>query len=587
MAIVFPTSPSVNETFTAGSITYKWDGDKWIGLGVTPADRLVEGSNSLEIDASNNLLWSGGKVGFDAPSPESKLEVRDSLATGVIIRSTNTQVTNTNKALRIRINSDDNTFWVSHKGFTQITINDDTDYNTNTTNTSNTTNTVLTLSNQSGSDGTGVNNYVGINFSVANGATSTAQLQYVRTGDNAGKFEFKARNTATSYPNIMTLLSNGSVGIRTEPTTNAALDIMQGYYSIMYGATNGANGTRADNTNKEGRIVQFHRDNEEEPLGAIVTFSQSTAGTVNVGGGSSLVNAATETALFAAANATTTGGTKILSATINGVNISLPAAATLTPLTLQNTTSGGDTQVMVKAFANGGGDAFIRFDCGGSDMTVGNFYQGTTNNQLCLGPIGTGAATNNGIRIDGNGLVAIGDNATSKLAGELQVINTTQTQQTNDCLVYLETVGNDWTIRQNYNSGSVISYFNYFLKQGSTVGSITYDGTNMIYGTGSDYRLKENVVPLTGAIDTVKLLQPKEFNFISNPDVVVKGFIAHELQEVIPYAVSGEKDGLTRNGEMEPQQVDLSKLVPVLTAALQEALAEIETLKGRLDAAGL
>ena len=61
MAIVFPASPSTNDTFTAGSITYKWDGDKWIGLGVTPADRLVEGSNSLEIQ-SNTLNWSGGNT---------------------------------------------------------------------------------------------------------------------------------------------------------------------------------------------------------------------------------------------------------------------------------------------------------------------------------------------------------------------------------------------------------------------------------------------------------------------------------------------------------------------------------------------
>ena len=51
MAIDFPASPNANDTFTVGSITYKWDGTKWIGLGVTPADRLVEGSNSLEITA--------------------------------------------------------------------------------------------------------------------------------------------------------------------------------------------------------------------------------------------------------------------------------------------------------------------------------------------------------------------------------------------------------------------------------------------------------------------------------------------------------------------------------------------------------
>ena len=78
MAIVFPASPSVNDTFTAGSITYKWDGDKWIGLGVTPADRLVEGSNSLEIDANNNLVWSGGNLLVGKPAGNFVLDVEKS-----------------------------------------------------------------------------------------------------------------------------------------------------------------------------------------------------------------------------------------------------------------------------------------------------------------------------------------------------------------------------------------------------------------------------------------------------------------------------------------------------------------------------
>ena len=75
MAIVFPASPSVNETFTEGSITYKWDGAKWIGLGITPADRLVEGSNSLEINASNNLIWTGNNVGIGTNNPQQLLDV--------------------------------------------------------------------------------------------------------------------------------------------------------------------------------------------------------------------------------------------------------------------------------------------------------------------------------------------------------------------------------------------------------------------------------------------------------------------------------------------------------------------------------
>lgn len=72
MAITFPASPSVNDTFTEGSITYKClqnEPTKWIGLGVTPADRLVEGSNNLEIDSNNNLIWTGNNVGIGVTTP--------------------------------------------------------------------------------------------------------------------------------------------------------------------------------------------------------------------------------------------------------------------------------------------------------------------------------------------------------------------------------------------------------------------------------------------------------------------------------------------------------------------------------------
>ncbi|AIX28531.1 hypothetical protein M1M13_gp187 [Synechococcus phage ACG-2014j] len=78
MAIVFPASPTLNDTFTAGFITYKCvqvNPNKWIGLGVTPADRLVEGSNSLEINASNNLVWTGGTTSLNNTSINDQLTV--------------------------------------------------------------------------------------------------------------------------------------------------------------------------------------------------------------------------------------------------------------------------------------------------------------------------------------------------------------------------------------------------------------------------------------------------------------------------------------------------------------------------------
>ena len=78
MAIDFPANPTTNDTFTVGSITYKWDGAKWIGLGVTPTDRLIEGNNKLEIDASNNLIWTGNNVGINTTNPSSPLHIGQS-----------------------------------------------------------------------------------------------------------------------------------------------------------------------------------------------------------------------------------------------------------------------------------------------------------------------------------------------------------------------------------------------------------------------------------------------------------------------------------------------------------------------------
>ena len=93
-----------------------------------------------------------------------------------------------------------------------LTTNSSTTYSTSEVNTVNSTNALLRLENTNGGDGSGVNNYVGIYFRVANGANSDSQLQYVRTGDNAGTFHFKARNAGSTYPNLMAIKSDGNTG---------------------------------------------------------------------------------------------------------------------------------------------------------------------------------------------------------------------------------------------------------------------------------------------------------------------------------------------------------------------------------------
>jgi hypothetical protein len=124
----------------------------------------------------------------------------------------------------------------------------------------------------------------------------------------------------------------------------------------------------------------------------------------------------------------------------------------------------------------------------------------------------------------------------------------------------------------------------YIIRNSSAVGSITTSTTATAYNTSSDYRLKENLVPLTGAIDRLQQIPVHRFNFIADPDRTVDGFIAHETQAVVPEAVHGTKDEVDNEGNPVYQGIDQSKLVPLLTAALQEAIAKIEALETRLSA---
>ena len=146
-------------------------------------------------------------------------------------------------------------------------------------------------------------------------------------------------------------------------------------------------------------------------------------------------------------------------------------------------------------------------------------------------------------------------------------------------------------------SGST-SYYHQFYYNGSQIGNIWQNGTTGVsYNTSSDYRLKENVTTIVGSVDRVKALKPCRFNFISEPDRTVDGFLAHEAQEVVPEAVGGTKDAMmdeeyevtaatdTEAAVMgtrsvpDMQGIDQSKLVPLLTATIQELIARIEALE--------
>ena len=123
-----------------------------------------------------------------------------------------------------------------------------------------------------------------------------------------------------------------------------------------------------------------------------------------------------------------------------------------------------------------------------------------------------------------------------------------------------------------------------FFRQAVAVGDIALSSSSTAYNTSSDYRLKENVTNITDGITRVKQLSPKRFNFIVDADKTVDGFLAHEAQTVVPEAVTGTKDEVDDDDNAVMQGIDQSKLVPLLTAALQEAIAKIETLETKVAA---
>jgi hypothetical protein len=120
-----------------------------------------------------------------------------------------------------------------------------------------------------------------------------------------------------------------------------------------------------------------------------------------------------------------------------------------------------------------------------------------------------------------------------------------------------------------------------FEVNGTTAGSIDYTSTATTYSTSSDYRLKKNIQPMTNALEKISNLKPVTYKWKTN-DSDGQGFIAHELQEVFPDAVNGNKDEVDENNKPRYQGVDTSFLVATLVKAIQELKEELELLKAKV-----
>jgi len=186
---------------------------------------------------------------------------------------------------------------------------------------------------------------------------------------------------------------------------------------------------------------------------------------------------------------------------------------------------------------------------------------------------------------DSAGVLNIGSGQIYKDAsGNLLVNSTTNFSTSSKQFLKFDEQAQVGLTLQSTNATTGGSYVYFVNSAGSVAGYIQHSGsTTVAYTTSSDYRLKENVQPMQGALATVSQLKPCTYTWKEDGSDG-QGFIAHELQAVIPDAVAGEKDAVNEDGSIKPQGIDTSFLVATLTAAIQEQQAIITALTARVEA---
>ena len=407
-------------------------------------------------------------------------------------------------------------------------------------------------------------------FRIMRGAGVNATTDLIQVG--TGSLIINAQNGAD------TIFTNTDVGIGTT-SPSAKLDIINSGLGTMFRLSN----TEANATTKYGAILGRHYTNAEENVtGMLITSNSSaTGGTVSIGGGISVANAVNNVLFYTAANNTTLTGTERMRINQAG-NVGIGAI---------NPSSGIGSTRILKVESTGNSEVNVDHRDGGTSSDIGLFsfsrngdhlahmkatHDGATNSAFMsfhtqqTGGSFSNASSNERMRITSIGDVGIGTTAPIyelDVNGDIRARGSiyvgTYGARLNNYLSYLTT---NSEFRVGYGGGAY-----------ATCRASAFTVT-------SDYRLKEKIVPLTDSLDRLRQLNVYKFNWIDKPnEEPVDGFIAHEVAEVIPEAVVGVKDEIGPDGKPEYQGLDQAKIVPLLTAALQESITKIEQLEQRIQ----
>jgi len=323
-----------------------------------------------------------------------------------------------------------------------------------------------------------------------------------------------------------------------------------------------------------------------------LTPSSATSGAITLAGTLNVANGGTGLNSLTAGYIPYGNGTSAFSSSsnlyFNGSYLGIGTSSPSYPLTVNGTTfttgitisTGGGTNSAntVNIDTDGAGTARY-YSHGGNTTTVGSHSWHLVSSN---GSVDTTAMS---LNYSGNLLVGTTDNNANGRGAATRAVIASPSSGGGDTLGLLQVSNSAFNISSLVNTTSGTRYHIGFSDGTTWVerGTISTNGTGTSYNTTSDYRLKENVAPMSGALAKVATLKPVTYTW-KETGTNGEGFIAHELAEICRDAVVGEKDGVKEDGTPQYQQIDTSFLVATLTCAIQEQQALIESLTTRLTA---